>query len=255
MRAMPYRDAAHDLLLGGRCVGCAAPGRPLCPTCARLLPAAAAPAWPTPVPAGLATPWAAAAYEGVPRALVLALKERRVLPLARPLARVLAVAVAAATAGTPGPFVLVPVPSRPGSARARGHDPTATLTRLAAVLLRADGVEATAYRLLRSRPGVVDQAGLGATARAANLAGSMACRTGALRVLARRAPRARFVVCDDVLTTGSTAREAQRALEAVGLEVHAVAAVAATRRRVAGAPGRTHRESSGPRLSSHPGTD
>ena len=42
-----------------------------------------------------------------------------------------------------------------------------------------------------------------------------------------------LVICDDVVTTGATLREAQRALEAVGLEVTAVAAVAATRRRIA----------------------
>ena len=127
--------------------------------------------------------------------------------------------------------MLVPVPSRPATVRARGHDPTYAVTSLAARLLAAAGHDVIVQRLLHLRPGVVDQAGLGAADRAANLAGSMTCPGAGLRRLGARRSRVRAVVCDDVLTTGSTAREAQRALEAVGLEVAGVAVVAATRRR------------------------
>lgn len=253
-----FRDALGDLLLGSRCVGCERPGRLVCAPCRATLPSEARPVWPMPTPAGLVTPYAPADYDGLPRALVLGLKERRMLALARPLGELLAVAVAAATGDVGGPLVLVPVPSRRASVRARGHDPTHTVTRLAAALLSAAGHDVVVRRLLRLRPGVVDQAGLDSAARAANLAGSMTCPGPELRRLARLRPRARLVVCDDVLTTGATAREAQRALEAVGLTVHAVAAVAATRRRWESGRDGIHSETSGPScgpsLSSHPGT-
>ncbi|HEU4812364.1 MAG TPA: ComF family protein [Nocardioides sp.] len=249
-------DAMVDLLLGGRCVGCEAPGRVLCRGCERDLPRGARPAWPTPTPAGLAPPWAAAAYDGVVKAMVVGHKEHRLLALRDPLAALLADAVAASA--TAGPVVLVPVPSRPASVRARGHDPTHAMAARAAALLRSGGHDVVVVRMLRPRPGVVDQAGLGATDRTANLAGSMHCPAEALRRLAARRPRGRLVVCDDVITTGSTAREAQRALEAVGLDVAAVAAVAATRRRNVGplgaGRGLSHRESSGLRLSPSPNT-
>ena len=214
--AETVRDGALDLLLGGACVGCARPGRLLCPGCAEELPVGAAPAWPRPVPSGLVEPWAAGAYEGTVRAMVLGLKERRLLSLAGPLAALLAAAVAT-DLHVDAPVVLVPVPSRRRTVRARGHDPTHSVTQGAAALLRATGREVHVHRLLRLRPGVVDQAGLDAAERAANLAGSMHCPTPGLRRLARRLDHARLVVCDDVLTSGSTAREAQRALEAVGL--------------------------------------
>jgi predicted amidophosphoribosyltransferase len=242
-------DAATDLLLGGHCVGCGAAGRLLCRACDASLPDRPRPAWPTPTPAGLVMPWAATSYDGVVRDLVIGHKEHRLLGLNRPLGRLLASAVAAAV-DPRGPVVLVPVPSRPASLRARGHDPTYALTARAASRLRAAGHDALALRLLRTRPGVLDQAGLDAAQRAANLHGSMACPVASLRRLAARRPRARIVVCDDVLTTGATAREAQRALESVGLSVAAVAAVAATRRWLP--PGRG--ETSGIRLSSSPGT-
>jgi predicted amidophosphoribosyltransferase len=216
------RDAALDLLLGGRCVGCELPGRALCPGCRSRLPDAAWQAWPDPTPAGLAPPWAAAAYVELVRAVLLAHKERRVAGLAWPLAGLLARSVAAAA---PPPRLLVPVPSRPGATRSRGHDPLLAVVRRAARLLPGTAVAP----LLRSRGGVRDQAGLTAAERAANLHGSMWCPDSGLRRFAGRPVR--VVVCDDVLTTGATAREAQRALAAAGVRVVAIATVAATPRR------------------------
>jgi predicted amidophosphoribosyltransferase len=226
-------DAAVDLLLGSRCVGCDRPGRLLCEACADELDRSARVAWPTPVPAGLVTPWAAAEYVGTARALVLGHKERAMHALRGPLARLLARSVAAALedadlAGRPA--VLVPVPSRPSTVRARGHDPTWTITRGAARVLRHAAYDADALRMLRFRARVADQSGLDAAARAANLDGSLCCPTTSLRRLARRSPHAVAVVCDDVLTTGATTREAQRALEASGVRVVAVATTAATRK-------------------------
>ena len=239
-------DAATDLLLGSRCVGCARPGRLLCGSCAAGLDVPPRPAWPNPVPAGLVIPWTAADYAGTARALVLGHKERAMHGLRGPLAALLADAVHAAVtdAGLAGSaVVLVPVPSRRSTTRARGHDPTWTITRGAAGLLRRASYDALALRMLHLRPGVADQAGLDAAARAANLAGSMCCPTASLRRLRARRTRAVVVVCDDVLTTGATAREAQRALEAAGLRVAAVATVAATRRRFGPGAG-LHSESS-----------
>jgi predicted amidophosphoribosyltransferase len=232
-------DAFRDLVLGGRCVGCERAGRLLCETCAAGLAVAPRPAWPTPVPAGLVEPWAATAYDGVVRAMIVGHKEHRLLALAHPLGDLLARTTYAALTdlvGEPAPVLLVPVPSRPSSARQRGYEPTTAITRAAAARLSRWGVDATWVRLLRTRPGLADQAGLDATARAANLAGALRAHPPAVRRLAGRTERGRarpaqVVVCDDVLTTGATAAEAQRALRAVGLPPLALAAVAATRRR------------------------
>jgi predicted amidophosphoribosyltransferase len=227
-------DEAIDLFLGSRCVGCDRPGRMLCPGCRGGLSASAGPAWPTPVPPGLVPPWATESYDGAVRALVVGHKDRGQWGHRRVLADLLAVAVRGAVSGLDPavPLLLVPVPSRPGAGRQRGYEATGALVRTAASRLRG-GQEprrtVAAAPLLVSR-GAADQAGLDAASRASNVAGSMRCPSSALAGVARRWPRAYVVVCDDVVTTGATAREAQRALEAVGLAPVAIAAVAATRR-------------------------
>lgn len=228
-------DSARDLVLGSRCVGCDDPGRLLCEACRLGLDVVPAPARPTPVPPGLVAPWAATSYDGTVRAMIVGHKEHRLLALAHPLGSLLAAAISTALHDlrpTPAPVILVPVPSRPSTVRQRGHSPTTSLTRVAAALLRARGLDATCLPLLRTRPGLADQSGLDAAGRAANLAGALRCHPPALRRLARTRRPVHAVVCDDVLTTGATAAEAQRALRAVGLSPLAVVAVAATRRRL-----------------------
>lgn len=230
------RDAFLDLLLGAGCVGCATPGRSLCGACAAGLPTEdtdVRAVRPDPCPPGLAPALAAAEYADPLRRMIVRHKEERVFALTRPLGRVLAAPVRAAAEALPPETLtlLVPVPSRPAVVRSRGHDPTLRIVRAAARVLRREGRPVETAVLLRQRAPVLDQAGLGAAERAANLAGSLATRTSALRRLARVGIPVAAVVCDDVLTTGATAREAQRALADVGVPVAAIAVVAATRRR------------------------
>lgn len=238
-------DVALDLFLGSVCVICERPGRALCPACRARLPTSAASRRPDPCPPGLAPAWSTGEYDGPLRLMINAHKEQRVLALTRPLGRLLGAAVVRAAsvpdqpprAGDPGrpagpvgasaPVLLVPVPSRPSVVRERGHDPVLRMARVAATAARGSGVDVRLARLLRTTRRLADQAGLDAVQRAANLAGAMA---------ARAVPAAgHAVVVDDVLTTGATAWEAQRALVAAGIEVVGIATVAATRRRRPGA--------------------
>lgn len=231
-------DACLDLLLGSRCVVCGQPGRLLCRICEADLPHGAAVCWPTPCPPGLALPAAAGEYDGALKVMVNGHKEHAQFALARPLGTLLAKAVAAVAGPAPDDprdaLMLVPVPSRGRIVRARGHDPMLRVTRQAAGVLRRAGRPAHVAPVLASLGVARDQAGLHAEERSANLAGTMAVRSGCVRRLTGARPGARFVVTDDVLTTGSTAREAQRALEEAGLRVVGIATVTATRKRVRG---------------------
>jgi len=170
---------------------------------------------------------ATGAYAGLLKALVNAHKERAAYALAAPLGELLAAAVQAVTTLTPPGadlVCIVPVPARRATVRSRGHDPLLRISRRAAVRLRATGRPAAVSRLLSPVGSVRDQAGLSSAERAENLAKTMRARRGA------RPADPPVVVVDDVLTTGATAREAQRALECAGFRVAGIAAIAATRR-------------------------
>ncbi|MER6943267.1 ComF family protein [Nonomuraea sp. NPDC000554] len=213
--------ALLDLVLPQPCVACGASGSRLCGTC--LVPEPA----PRVAVGGVAECWSGTDYEGPVRRAVVAYKERGEAALAGALARVLAYTVACALARRPVPwFAVVPVPSGRRAVLARGHDPVGGLAALAVRDLRALGHRAELWPALAHARRVADQAGLSATERAANLAGSLRMTRAA-----PGAPAPAVVLVDDIVTTGSTLAEAARALRAGGAGVPLAATVAATRRR------------------------
>ena len=170
--------------------------------------------------------WAAGAYQGVLRAALLAHKEQGALGLVVPLSRVLADVVAADPALTAERVVLVPVPSHPAVVRSRGHDPVLRMTRRAAGVLRRRGHQVAVRSPIRVLGRPQDQAGLDAAQRRANLSGRLRARPPDAGAASQ------VVLVDDVVTTGSTLREAQRALTVAGWRPGRAATLAATRRRV-----------------------
>lgn len=225
-------DPLLDLAFGARCLGCDAPGRVLCRDCEESLPVGGHPVRPDPAPVGLTHCWAAADYADLVRSMVLAHKERGALTLSRPLGRVLAGVAAGAVWPAPGTRVLlVPAPSRPAVVRERGHDAMLRVVRAARRQWPRPDDDVVALPLLRVRAPVADQSGLTISERAENLRDSLAVDARLRGRVARGAGPVVAVVCDDVLTTGATAREAQRALEDAGVRVVAVATIAATTRR------------------------
>lgn len=229
-----------DALFPADCLGCGRPGALVCRCCLAELAGPACPAWPRPTPPDLPPPWSVSAYSGAARDLLISYKERGAGALRRPLAAALATAVSAVIDTAPaerrnalsGPVadrapVLVPVPSSRAAVRHRGDDVVLGLARGAAAILRRSGLPIGVTAALRHVRVVADSAGLSAYDRAANLAGALAVRATAVRVV----EDATIVLVDDLITTGASLAEAARTLRAAGGTVIGAATVAATQRR------------------------
>jgi predicted amidophosphoribosyltransferase len=147
---------------------------------------------------------------------VLAYKERGRRELAAPLGRALAAALPSIRAG---PVVLVPAPSRPAAARARGGQHMTTVARRCASHLP----EAMVVPALRLDGKAADSVGLDAAARSANLLGRL--RPDSRH---RLPPGVPAVVLDDVITTGATATACVAALKSISVPVAAVLSLTAT---------------------------
>lgn len=150
--------------------------------------------------------WCAAPYQGVARDLVVGLKFRRRLALARRAAEAIAL-------GAPPGLLrgtLVPVPPSPSRARVRGIDPA---EEIAIALARVAGLPLDPC--LRRAEGP-RQVGRGRAARVGDPP----------RVRVVSVAPARAVLVDDVVTTGATLEACAEALRAAGAEHVAGVAVA-----------------------------
>lgn len=212
-------DALRDalaVLFPVSCAGCGTDDRALCLACSReLSPRLLARSVPVagsrelPVVSGLE-------YGGAVRRIILALKEQGRTDVARALAVPLLAAVLEAARPSIAGVELALVPPGPASSRRRGFDPVSLLVRRA-------GLPAP-NRVLRGAHERASQKTLDLDARAKNLSGSLVARTD---VAGRR-----FLLIDDVVTTGATLGEAARALRASGAIVIGAATLAVTLRRL-----------------------
>lgn len=198
---------AWSVVVPVECAGCGRADRALCEQCRAQL----APRLLTTAIGGMSA-ISALRYDGAARAVIVAMKEQGRTDVAGPLAAALWSAVAAALTGADHTTELATIPGSRAAYRRRGYDPVA-------LLLRRAGVPRVA-RVLTSVRVTERQKTLGRAARGVNLAGSLR----ATRPLTGR----RFLLVDDVVTTGATLREAARAIRTSGGIVTGAATLAVT---------------------------
>lgn len=206
------------------CAGCGADDRALCASCRASL--TARPHLHLVESSSLAIT-TALDYEGCVQRAVIAYKEQSRTDIARVLAAALREAIIAAVRvtresgpdnGWPrerGPIELVAIPSNRRSLRARGYEPVP-------LLLSKTGLPRAAPVLLRARA-TLSQKTLDRESRHTNLTLSLRAR----HPLDGR----RFLLIDDVVTTGATLSEAMRAISDASGIVIGAATLAATPRK------------------------
>ena len=212
-----------ELLAPTRCAACGRPGHPICATCASCLETPSGPRCATcrqltsidlqrcpECPGARLECVHGFGYQGPLPEIIHALKDRSRTDLARPLAEL----VAREVDPLPGGTVLVPVPLSARRLRERGYNQA----ELLAVALGREWGLPVRDLLVRTRDDP-HQRGAGRDARAKQVRGAFAARTGT--------DVRRVALVDDVHTTGATLAACARSLRATG--VNAITAIAVAR--------------------------
>jgi predicted amidophosphoribosyltransferase len=128
---------------------------------------------------------------------------------------------------SPKAIHLVPIPSSRKARVRRGFDFISQITNVLAKRLNMEyeSMRFVARPMLSITKKVIDQSGLSETKRNANL-------FGAFEVVKPFRPTSAIIIIDDVITTGSTLREAVRALKERNLTVLGAATACASQRRL-----------------------
>ena len=224
-----FADVA-DLTLSRACVACGAVGSLLCSTCeASLIEVRRHEVRrhgeaPVGGPASMPPVIVASTYDGAAQRAIIAHKEHGVLGLTPVLGLMLAASIAVLGEG---PFVMVAIPPHADAIRRRGIDTLGAIADRAAGELRAAGWSAHVIPVLRRQADGGRHVGRSAHERRSAVHETFAVDE---RMLRRTTRGGALIVVDDVVTTGATVWEAVRTLQASGLVVEGIAAVAGTER-------------------------
>jgi predicted amidophosphoribosyltransferase len=197
-----------SLLFPSQCLRCQKRGSDLCSECSRLWRPSLRTRRIGDIPV-----YSAHLYSDVAQSIILAAKEDRSTAAQSFLAESIWFLLKSTL--TPNQFLtitLLPIPSRPKANRMRGFRHTEELCRKIQRLNRREGYFdfITIANLLFTKRNIKDQSKLTLSMRRSNLDGSMSVRTNA------RINRGAICVIDDLVTSGSTIHEAERALKRAG---------------------------------------